>query len=158
MEKILDHANRKRRSLHQYWITRVDNKQSIYRSQNPDNMSRSELRKVAKQQGIPVHGRTDEMIREAINIQDPNIEVDEKELDNDVHFTRYNIMTTNDARLDATTSEAHDIPYDKAEVWLLINYILKSNLVEHAGKIPYINMRGYAETIGSDNNTGHEKR
>ena len=100
LEKILDHAIRKRRSLHQNWITRVDNKQSIYRSQNPENMSRSELRKVAKQQGISVHGRTDEMIREAINIQDPNTEVDEKELDNDAHFTRYNIMTTNDARLD----------------------------------------------------------
>ena len=67
-------------------------------------MSSSELRKVAKQQGIPVHGRTDEMIREAINIQDPNIEVDEKELDHDAHFTKYNIITTHDARLDATTS------------------------------------------------------
>ena len=31
------------------------------------------------------------MIREAINIQDPNTEVDEKELDNDAHFTIYNI-------------------------------------------------------------------
>ena len=66
-------------------------------------------------------------------------------------------MSTNDARLDSTTSEAHDIPYDKAEVWLLINWILKTNYVEHAGKIPYITIRGYAETIGRDNNTGDEK-
>ena len=54
------------------------------KSQNVENMSSSQLRKVAKQQGIPVHGRTDEMIREAINIQDPSMKVDEKELDDDV--------------------------------------------------------------------------
>ena len=68
------------------------------------------------------------MIREAINIQDPNIEVDEKEIDNDAHFTIYNIITTNDARFDVTTLQVHDIPYDKAEVWLLINWILKYKL------------------------------
>ena len=30
LEKILDRAIHKKRSLHQNWITRVDNKQSIY--------------------------------------------------------------------------------------------------------------------------------
>ena len=97
------------------------------------------------------------MIRDAINLQNPHTEVDEKELDNDAHFTRFNVVTTNDPRMDTTTSEAYDVPYDKAEVWLLINWILKYNYHDHAGKIPNINIRGYAETVGRDNNTGNEK-
>ena len=37
LEKILDEAIRRRRSLHQNWITRVDNKQYIHISQNPEH-------------------------------------------------------------------------------------------------------------------------
>jgi hypothetical protein len=157
VENILDRAIHLKRSLHQNWISRVDDKRPIYRSQNVENMSNSQLRKVAKQQGIPVHGRTDEMIREAINIQDPSTNVDEKELDNDAHFTRYNIDVIPDNRLDSVKSTAHNVPYDKAEAWLLINWILKNQTHPHAGKIPYIVTRGYVETVGHDNNTGNEK-
>ena len=52
LENILDHAIHLKRSLHQNWISRVDEKKPIYRSQNVENMSSSQLRKVAKQQGI----------------------------------------------------------------------------------------------------------
>ena len=67
-----------KRSLHTNWISRVDDRRPIYRSRNTQDMSKTELRKVAKEIGIPVHGRTDETLREAINIHDPNIEVDER--------------------------------------------------------------------------------
>ena len=63
IERILDRAIHLKRALHMNWISRVDDKRPIYRSQITENMSSSQLRKVAKQQGIPVHGRTDEMIR-----------------------------------------------------------------------------------------------
>ena len=66
-------------------------------------------------------------------------------------------MYSIDNRLDSVKSTAHDVPYDKAEVWLLINWILKNQTHPHAGKIPYIVMRGYVETVGHDNNTGDEK-
>ena len=59
--------------------------------------------------------------------------------------------------MDSVKSTAHYVPYDKAEAWLLINWILKNQVHPHAGKIPHIVMRGYVETVGHDNNTGDEK-
>ena len=157
IERFLDRATHLKRSLHTNWISRVDDKRPIYRSQITENMSSSELRKIAKREGIPVHGRTDEMIREAINIKNHNVEVDEKELDNDAHFTRYNVDVIPDNRMDSVKSTAHDVPYDRAEAWLLINWMLKSQVQPHDGKIPHIVMRGYVETVVHDNNTGDEK-
>ena len=41
IENILDRATHLKRSLHMNWISRVDSKRPIYRSQNVENMSKA---------------------------------------------------------------------------------------------------------------------
>ena len=55
------------------------------------------------------------MLREAINIRDPNTEIDEKEIDDDAHFTIYHPEVSTDNRAYLVTSVAFNVPYDKAE-------------------------------------------
>ena len=62
IEKIFDCAVKKDRSLYSNWITRADEGRPIKKNAGQLNLdheyTKNELKKLAKKNGIPVHGRS----------------------------------------------------------------------------------------------------